>query len=211
MFRAVHPSQYFKSVVLNVFAETLDSLGFQLMRTAPVGYVAFAKGQMFFMVGYELQDGPGSFTFWTWTGLHDHSVADRVHHETGCKFAGSAFLSETWSPMPDKGRWWFSSPENLRERLEKIRDEVVLPVLANYWGDEKRFRRKLDELNRKQLLEIDERNLQASEERLLKTALERFKASDFAAAIEAYERVREERRSQVDRKRLEIAKHKLNG
>jgi len=191
---------YFGKVAQSIFDDYMKNLGFKFDSINEYGEVTYSKGSLFFHVGYYPETAP-DYALQILAGLSDDSL------EGISSLATHIHLSQALPEDKDRGYefWAFSNESELSKKLIFIRDKIIEVYLNPLWNDSRKLSHLIEIEYAKYLKKSRLDELEKKRER----SAAAFRSKDYSLAVNILESIKHEYLSELDKKRLQIAKKLL--
>jgi hypothetical protein len=189
-------ADYFEPVAREVVDHYLRAHGFGEGEADEAGYLTYRRGKVFLQFHYYVEDSP-NFSPMVSIGLTRSDPLVPAFDRIGLWYAVPLDVE-----VRNYETWTFSSADDLRQVLTRVRDEVLDVYGRSLWENPDVLLTLIDnrfeEVKAERTSEIVNRNKQEAERA--------FRAHDYEKAARLYGLMKDSDLSQAERKRHEIAK-----
>lgn len=192
---------WFAGLCRRLIGEFLVGEGFGEIEPLEPTAVTFVRGSRFIQFGYYAEDAPAYSVMVSLGFIRMSNDEARQYELDGI---GLWRLIPEADPLRSYPKWKFEDEDEAANVLQRIRDELLPDFALPAIDAPERLSAAIHAAQGE--LEAC-RDAQAST-RNLKAARQSFGTKDFRAALDQYSRVREDRLTEADRKRIQIAKRK---
>lgn len=129
---------YFNETCIDCLAEPLAAEGFEVVRTEAYGAVVFKRLGVFMHFGYELESAP-NYSPTVDIGFRDQKYGEDLQ-PVGVPMW---FVIGEYEPVVNYSNWTFSTEDQLRQVLIRIKAEVLDPYAKPLWQHPETLEREI--------------------------------------------------------------------